>query len=328
MRDLPKKFENYLFENLGLVSHLKPWDKEKGLPFFLRDLYTFYECELLSQPWLVMAVRDAEEITPATIRKHIGQLQKKWNHDVLYLHPAISTYNRKRLIEQKISFVIPGNQMYLPALGVDLREYIRSKRAEKIKKFSPSTQALVLSLLYDWPEEGVTPSQLAGKLGYTAMTMTRAFDELETSGLAVVSTKSRERVLRVEEDRKIFWQKCLQYLRSPVGKRVKVQAPYDKYSLLLAGESALSRFTMLAPPSRAFYALSRDLWKTMQREWDISELSFHSDNSVVIEIWKYPPELFAREAMVDPLSLYLSLLAINDERVEMALDELQERFPW
>lgn len=328
MRDLSKKFENYLFENLGLISHLKPWGKEKGLPYFLRDLYRFYECELLSQPLLVMAARDEKETTPATIRKHIGQLQKKWSHEVLYLHPAISTYNRKRLIEQKISFVVPGNQMYLPVLGVDLREYVRSKRAEKIKKFSPSTQALVLSLLYDWPEDGVTPSQLADKLGYTSMTMTRAFDELEVSGLADVSMKWRERVLRVEGEREQFWEKCLQHLRSPVSKRVKVQAPYDQYPLPLAGESALSRFSMLVAPSRSFYAVSGELWKTMQREWQMGELSSHTDISVVIEIWKYPPELFATQETVDPLSLYLSLLESNDERVEMALDELQEKFPW
>jgi len=328
MRDLPRKFENYLFENLGLLSHLKPWGKEKGLPYFLRDRYKFYECELLSQPWLVMAARDEEEVTPATIRKHIGQLQKKWGHEVLYLHPAISTYNRKRLIEQKISFVVPGNQMYLPVLGVDLREYVRSKRTEKVKKVSPSTQALVLSLLYDWPKDGVTPSHLANKLGYASMTMTRAFDELEASGLADVSMKSRERVLRVEGDKEKFWEKCLQHLRSPVRKRVKVQAPYDQYPLPFAGELALSCFSMLAAPPQPYYAVSGELWKTMQREWQIGELSFHSENSVVIEVWKYPPELFATKEKVDPLSLYLSLLESNDERIEMALEELKEKFPW
>jgi hypothetical protein len=67
MQDLPQKLENYLFENLSIISHLKPWREEKGLPYFLRDLYTFYECELLSQSWLVMAVRGEEEVTPATI---------------------------------------------------------------------------------------------------------------------------------------------------------------------------------------------------------------------------------------------------------------------
>ncbi|GEM_PF-3944963 len=40
-----------------------------------------------------------------------------------------------------------------------------------------------------------------------------------------------------------------------------------------------------------------------------------------IEIWKYDPELFAREGVVDPLSLYMSLKDTKDERVEMALEQ-------
>jgi hypothetical protein len=328
MQDLPQKLENYLFENLSIISHLKPWREEKGLPYFLRDLYTFYECELLSQSWLVMAVRGEVEVTPATIRKHIGQLQKKWDSEILYLHPSISTYNRKRLIEQKISFVVPGNQMYLPVLGIDLREYIRNKRAEKIKKFSPSTQALVLSLLYDWPEGGVTPSQLAAKLGYTSMTMTRAFDEIEAAGVADISMKARERVLCFEGDRKGFWEACLQHLRSPASKRVKVQLPYTEYPLLLAGESALSRCSMLSAPTRAVYAASSEQWKIMRQELQIDELPFHTETSIVVEVWRYAPELLSKKEMVDPLSLYLSLKDSNDERVEDALLGVMVDFKW
>jgi len=40
-----------------------------------------------------------------------------------------------------------------------------------------------------------------------------------------------------------------------------------------------------------------------------------------IEIWKYDPELFAREGVVDPLSLYLSLKDTKDEPFQMALEQ-------
>ena len=40
-----------------------------------------------------------------------------------------------------------------------------------------------------------------------------------------------------------------------------------------------------------------------------------------IEIWKYDPELFAREGVVGPLSPYLSLKDTKDERVEMVLEQ-------
>lgn len=328
MRDFQKKFENYLFENLGVSSPLKPWDKEEGLPLFLRDRYKLYECEVLSQSWLVMAARDEEEATPATIRKHIIQLQKKWGKDVLYLSSTISSYNRKRLIDQKISFVVPGNQMYLPTLGVDLREYIRNLHSTKKKKFSPSTQVVLLSMLYDWPGDRVTPSWLAVRLGYTSMTMTRAFDEIELADLADVDMEWRERILRFDGNRRSLWEKSLKYLRSPVSKRLKVQGIRGEDSLLCAGESALARVSMLAEPANPVMAVGGEQLKTMLLTRSVTEVPFFESDAVEIEVWKYSPELFARDGRVDPLSLYLSLKDTKDERVEIALDQLKEDFPW
>lgn len=327
MLNLVQKFEKYLLENLGVSIAIEKWQKEKSLPLFLRDLYSFSECQLLHESCLVMEARDEEEITPATIRKHIQQIEDMWRHEIIYLHPSISSYNRKRLIEHKISFVVPGNQMYLPLLGIDLREHIRRMRSVK-KKISPSTQAVILFVLYNWPREGLTPSRLAQLVNYTPMTLTRVFDEIETTGLGNVEMESRERVLHFEVDRKSLWEKSFDLLRSPVRMRVKVSVPHDTLSLLLAGESALSHQSMLAQPSHPTYAVSAREWKVLQLNKEITELKLHEPGSMEIEIWKYDPELFAREGVVDPLSLYLSLKNTKDERVEMALDTLLEKFQW
>jgi len=64
MVNLVQKFEKYLLENLGVSVAIEKWRKEKILPLFLRDLYRFYECQLLHESCLVMEARDEEEITP------------------------------------------------------------------------------------------------------------------------------------------------------------------------------------------------------------------------------------------------------------------------
>ena len=243
------------------------------------------------------------------------------------MHLAISSYNRKRLIEQKISFVVPGKQMYLPIHGVDLRKHIKSIRSTR-KKFSPSTQVLLLSVLYEWPENGITPSQLAERLGYSSMTLTRAFDEIEAWGLGDVRMEWRERVLLFEGDRKTLWERALEQLHTPVRKRVKALAPQTVQSLIIAGESALAHYSMLAEPPHPVYAVTPNVWKTMRLNDDITELTIHEPGSVEIEIWKYTPGLFARDGIADPLSLFLSLKDTKDERDEIALDELMEKFQW
>jgi hypothetical protein len=47
-----------------------------------------------------------------------------------------------------------------------------------------------------------------------------------------------------------------------------------------------------------------------------------------IEVWRYPPALFAERDVVDPLSLYLSLKGTSDERIEASLDEMMRKLGW
>ncbi|MBC8490626.1 MAG: MarR family transcriptional regulator, partial [Bacteroidetes bacterium] len=51
-----------------------------------------------------------------------------------------------------------------------------------------------------------------------------------------------------------------------------------------------------------------------------------------LEVWKYNPNTLAEgiteESNVDPLSLFLSLRDMQDERIEMALDQIIEKFIW
>jgi hypothetical protein len=50
-----------------------------------------------------------------------------------------------------------------------------------------------------------------------------------------------------------------------------------------------------------------------------------------LQVWSYAPILSAKshdKKPVDPLSLSLSFPENGDERIELALEELKERFPW
>jgi hypothetical protein len=180
MEPLRRDFERYLNETLGLAVKTQTWERENSLPFFLRDMYAFFQVSILNTLCVVMAPRAEAELTPAAVRKHMLQVQKKCGHAVLYASRIISTYNRKRLIEHKVPFVVPGNQMYLPPLGIDLREHFKPPRNAR-PKWSPSAQAAFLFALGHVQEQGLTPKEMAARLGYTPMSMTRAFDELEAA---------------------------------------------------------------------------------------------------------------------------------------------------
>jgi DNA-binding MarR family transcriptional regulator len=322
-------FEKYIHETLGISTRLKRWEKENRLPPYLQDLYCVYTCLLGDITCLVIASRDVEEARPSLISKHIKKIEEiEPENKVIYLHPSISSYNRKRLIVQKIPFVVPGKQMYLPFMGVDLREYFQKVQTEKPVQLKPSTQAAFLAALYSYSEKGLTPAQLAVDLKYSRMTMSRAFGEMQRAGLGTITTVGRERVLRFSGNSKTLFKQAQPLLISPVRKKLKVLGNISLSGLVLAGESALSKYSMLSKPVHAVYAASSKTWKQKERTEHIISVPMHEAGSIEIEIWKYPPELFARDLVADPLSLYLSLRDIQDERVEIALENLLEELRW
>ena len=155
MNPLLQSLKNYLYETLKAGVETHKWKNQNGLPFFLTDAYDFYETMLFNQTCLLMIAREDTEVTPGTIRKHQEKIQKKWNESIIYVQATLSSYNRKRLIEHHIPFIIPGKQMYLPQCGVDLREHFRKIHIKKEYGFSPSTQAVVIYALLRKFEEGL-----------------------------------------------------------------------------------------------------------------------------------------------------------------------------
>jgi hypothetical protein len=255
------------------------------------------------------------------VRKHIELVREKFDGPCVYVHSGLSGYNRKRLIEQLVPFIIPGNQMYLPELGLDLREHFRKLRGG-ITRLSPATQTVILEALVHDLDPHATPTMLAKQLGYTVMTMTRAFDEIQSVDLGDVSQFGRERRLTLDADRRALWEKARPFLSSPIGRRICV--PRDSLvpdTFVKAGLSALAHYTRLGEPSHETYAVGRSEWENA-REPEAGVGLSAEQGTCELEIWRYSPRGFAKDGIIDRFSLYLSLQNLNDERVEAALEEM------
>jgi len=318
----------YLRHTLGIEVMPTSWSCVDQLPFLLRDTYTFHEVQLLDVSCLLMQDHGDVGQSPASIRKHLDLVGASWSGELVYVRERVTAYNRKRLIEHKVPFVIPGNQMYLPPLGIDFREHFRTARLTP-DKFSPSTQALFIHLLLSGTSSAVySPAEMAEQLGYSAMTMTRAFNELESADLGEVSRKGRERFLRFPEPKNQIWQKAQPFLRSPVRKRIFIDPPGTRPPGLHAGLTALANYSMLSAPAGHVVALAARDWAAVKQHFQSREIPFAEPGAWEIQVWSYDPGLCEADNTVDPLSLYLSLKDDGDERVEGALEEMMKGLVW
>jgi len=327
MKDLVNRFKGYLSDTLGITVTLSKPANVGSLPFFLKDSYDVFQVRLLNEDFIVLTSKNDIEITPATIHKHIDIVSQQLRMKAVFLHSSISSFNRKRLIEYKVPFVIPGNQMYLPDLGIDLREYFIKKRS-KTAIFGPSTQTVILYALTKTMTEPVTPTQLAKELGYSRMAMTRSLDEIESTELAEVSIVGRKRLVHFDKNRRELWEKALPHLKTPVRENVWLKTLIDELSVCEAGLTALACYSILTPPKKQVYAASAKDWKDIKRKYPHDIISYPDEAGCELEVWSYSPGLFAKGKIVDPFSLYLSLRDIKDERVESAMEEMMEGIVW
>lgn len=329
MENLLNTFMEYVKKGLGLEVKIVPWTDSSRLPMFLRDKYLFYACRILNTPHVLMVAGKGGGMTPAVIRKHVDKVTEAAGCEVIYVSRAMASYNRARLIEQKVSFIVPDNQMYLPAMGMDLREHIRSLRnKEESLHLSPSTQAAVLEAIYfgTGVGKGISQLELSKLITYTPMTLSRVFNELGELDFAEVKDRGRERVLCFREGGRQLWNSAKPYLRSPV-RRIAL-APEILQNTSRAGLTALAEYTMLAAPATPVYAMTVSQWKCHYPERKDEPPPIQTDSSVNMEIWNYMPLTFGNPGCVDTLSLFLSLERTDDARVESACKKLLETMPW
>lgn len=250
----------------------------------------------------------------------------------VYVGDQLSSFHRKRLVDLKVPFIIPGNQLYLPMLGLDLREHFRQLQQSR-QTFSPSTQLAVLSILLQPSTGEVTPSELAQRLGYSKMTLTRVFNELEGSQIVQIEQRGRERCLTAPEDRKSLWYAAQPFLESPVRWRYFVtQRAINDAPLVAApptaGVTALAHYSMISAPPIPEVALSSPEWRRLTTRKHLTPQAEPEPDAVAVEVWWYDPAKLANGGVVDPLSLSLSFQQSEDERIEAAVEEMIQGMQW
>ena len=329
MNDLVKQAEQYVQSDLDLPLGTGKIRQNNDLPLLLQNRYQMVESKVLDETVLLVLSKENEKISPATLRKNFIQIEDRTGLYPVYLNSETNSYVRKELIRNKISFIIPGNQMYLPRLGVSLREHFKRNLVTERKNMSTVAQ-LVLLYHFHHPEVvELSPSFLAGELSYTNMSLTRAFKELEAIKLGDIEKRGRKTHIHFRFKGKEFWDAALPFMISPVKRTISLGHEYEKYDgMTTSGYSALSQNTMINPPLHSVKAMSLTEFNTRGKSvgWEI--LPDEVSEKMELQLWRYNPALFTDSDQVDPLSLVLSLRDDPDERIEAALEGLLEGFQW
>ncbi len=314
--------KKYLNEVLGIEVVMKRLQSArlKNLPLFIRQMYDFYQVRLLEREMVFLKSKSDETASPDRLRKHLQTVEKALDAPVVFIFPFLQAYNRKRLIRKRIAFIIPGKQMFIPWLMIDLRELGHSVPSQK-EKLLPAAQCLLIYHLLKEDLGSFPLKTVAEKLHYTQATVTRAVQALVEKELANKKIQNREIRIRFKYKDQELWGKALPVLQNPVKKACSLEELPDKDIVYVTSFSALAHYTDLAADQKRHFAMAEKDFQWLKKERQIRIIPGNNGN-IYLEVWKYPPGILADNGMVDPLSLYMTLKEEKDERIELALEKM------
>ena len=101
----------------------------------------------------------------------------------------------------------------------------------------------------------------------------------------------------------------------------------NKYkSTYFSGITALSNYSSLAEEQILSYAIYQKHYNLLSSNKEYK--SKLTNNRGHVEIWRYDPGILTQTKIIDPLSLYLSLMDESDERIKISLDEMLKEIKW
>jgi len=324
MDDLILKTKRYLEDTLDVRAEIRSIDLSAQLPYFYSEHYRFYDIDLNGASYLLCEGRDI--LVAKQVRTQLTELESRIGRQSIYLNTEINFNLRRSLVENRVSFIVPNNQIYLPKLGIVFNERYRITFKTK-DSLSPAAQVILLRAILNHEYDMVTASEYAKRLKYTVMSVSRAFAELQEYGIVSREENWKEKPFMWLFKGRELWDKALPFLINPVRRSMWI-VDNDRLPYCVAGITALSRYSMINEDDFNTYATISSIAKNNLDIVEISQDSRPADNVTKMQIWKYNPKLISSEDCVDRLSLYLSMRDSKDERIQISLDEMMAGIRW
>lgn len=312
------KIEKYLEEVFEEKMIIEEYLKSNQIPLFLANEYDFSIVKIHGHICTLMKLNSDRIITEKII-KNIKKLEEIDQNKKVLVIDELRSSQRKNLVRNRIPFIVPGIQIYLPFIFLDFKEAI-IKKINAVEKFTIGQQLVYLSILRQEKDE-VLPLKLVEKLNLSMSSVNRAVRQLvELELLVEVGKSTRKKYYRIK--RLEYWLKGCTYLISPVQRIEYIKDLPSGISSFISYDSGLSKISMLVESKIVTFAIYKKEFEKVSRKLVLKDYELDSMNYFRIEVWKYDPGLFSKTDIVDVFSLYAVYKGEDDPRVDKELEKL------
>lgn len=287
--------------------------------------YKFYDGEFHGMP-LLFAEPKGKVATPRCLSVTANNLTSLLQLPIVFLLPACPAYERQRLIDKDVYFVVSEKYVHLPMLLANERV----RKTKQAKTLTPVAQYLLLYHLQIGSIEGMAARDIEDKIPYSYASITLGLTCLEDLGLCKkVAEASKRKVIHFDMKGMNLWEQTQPFFVNPVEERIYCDGLLSDDSFPECGINALAHYTRLNPdPERTIMMSVKQLRNFKSSEALVRPNEF--DGNIIIEAWKYPPitAIGVKAEWVDKLSLAISLREDEDPRVEGEVERLINETEW
>ena len=287
--------------------------------------YKFYDGEFHGMP-LLFAEPKGKVATPRCLSVTANNLTSLLQLPIVFLLPACPAYERQRLIDKDVYFVVSEKYVHLPMLLANERV----RKTKQAKTLTPVAQYLLLYHLQIGSIEGMAARDIEDKIPYSYASITLGLTCLEDLGLCKkVAEASKRKVIHFGMKGMNLWEQAQPFFVNPVEDRSYLDGLLSDDSFPECGINALAHYTRLNPdPERTIMMSVKQLRNFKSSEALVRPNEF--DGNIIIEAWKYPPVTATgvKAEWVDKLSLAISLREDEDPRVEGEVERLINETEW
>lgn len=277
--------------------------------------YALHRTDFMGESMILMEPVVENKFSPLRLKYLTDEVAKAYGVPVVVYFERMEYYQRQRMMERGVYFLVGSNYAFLPSL------IINAKMADKkpVRMLTPVAQYLLLYHLQVADLNGKTARELESVTPFLYTTLTRAINVLTELQLCeIVLDGARYKHLVFDSDKQSLFEKSKPFLINPVCSVVYADEMPIEHKWPVAGINALSHYSMLNPEQMKTYALTEVEMKQVQNNGRIRLNPI--EGAYRLEKWLYPP--MEMTGYVDCLSLALSLQDDQDPRVEKEVKQM------
>lgn len=287
--------------------------------------YEFYDGEYRGLE-MVFLVPQGKKPTPRDLALADTRIGSALNLPVVFILMPCPAYERQRLIDKNVFFVMSDNFANLPMIVANER----IRKSAYAKRLTPSAQYILFYHLQVESLEGLSARDMADKMPYSYESVALALTCLSDLGLCrKMSGNGKNKNVVFDAKGRELWDVAQNFLINPVNSIVFCDELKAEGDYPVCGINALAHYSSLNKDDDRQIMVTANQYKALQRSDSMVHCN-EFDGPIRIEVWKYPPVSKAAEPVswADPLSVIVSLRDDHDPRVEGEVEYLIDRMIW